>query len=48
MNKWKKASDEDALKCFNCERIMEVEQLGLPSPAALTVANIVSDEFILG
>jgi hypothetical protein len=43
MNKWKKANDDDALKYFNCERILEVKQLGLPRPAALTMANIASD-----
>jgi hypothetical protein len=42
MNKWKKANDEDALKFFNCERILELEaeQLGLPRSVALTMATI--------
>jgi hypothetical protein len=30
MNKWKKVDDDDALKCWNCERILDVEQLELP------------------
>ena len=43
-NKWKKASDDDALKCFNCERILEAEQLGLPELATeLTIADITSN-----
>ncbi len=33
MSKWKKADDDDALKCWNCERILDAEQLGLPKPA---------------
>ena len=41
-NKWKKASDDNALKCFNCERILEAEQLGLPKPAELTMVDITS------
>ena len=41
--KWKKA-DDDALKCFNCERILEAEQLGLPKPAELTLADITFDD----
>ena len=32
MNKWKCAHDDDALKCFNYERILEAEQLRLPEP----------------
>jgi hypothetical protein len=41
LNKWKKADDNDALKCFNCERILDAEQLGLPTkPAELTMADI--------
>ena len=34
-NKWKKAIDDDALNCFNCERILEAKQFGLPVPAEL-------------
>ena len=41
-NKWEKASDNDALKCFNCERILEAEWLGLPKPAELTMVDITS------
>jgi hypothetical protein len=40
MNKWKKADDDDALKCWNCERILDAEQLGLPKPAELTMAVV--------
>jgi hypothetical protein len=43
MNKWKKADDDDALKCWNCERILDAEQLGLPKPAQLTMADITFD-----
>ena len=40
MNKWQSARDDNALKCFNCERILEAEQLGLPEPFELTMADI--------
>ncbi len=43
MNKWKKADDDDALKCWNCERILDAERLGLPKPAELTMADITLD-----
>jgi hypothetical protein len=43
LNKWKKADDDDALKCFNCERIVEAKQFGLPKPAELTMADITFD-----
>ena len=43
MNKWKKADDDDALKCFNRERILDAEQWGLPEPPALTMADITFD-----
>ena len=38
MNKWKCAHDGNALKCFNCERILEAEQLRLQEPFELTMA----------
>jgi hypothetical protein len=43
LNKWKKVDDDDALKCFKCERILDAEQLGLPKPAELTMADITFD-----
>ncbi len=43
MSKWKKVDDDDALKYWNCERILDVEQLGLPKPAELTMADITLD-----
>jgi hypothetical protein len=43
MNKWKKADDDYALKCWNCERILDAKQLGLPKPAELTMADITLD-----
>jgi hypothetical protein len=41
--KWKKADDDDALKCWICERILDVEQLGLLKPAELTMTDITLD-----
>jgi hypothetical protein len=43
MNKWKKADDDDALKCWNCERILDAEQLGLPKPAELIMTDVTWD-----
>jgi hypothetical protein len=43
MNKWKKADDDDALKCWSCERILDAEQLGLPKLAEITMADITLD-----
>jgi hypothetical protein len=43
MNKWKKADDDDALKCWNCERILDAEQLWLPKPAQITMADVTFD-----
>ncbi|KAL7482488.1 hypothetical protein ACHAW6_008166 [Cyclotella cf. meneghiniana] len=47
-NKWKKADDDDALKCFSCERILDAEQLGLTMPTALTMADISLNYSFLG
>jgi hypothetical protein len=43
LNKWTKADDDDALKCFNCARILDAEQQGLPKPAELTTTDITCD-----
>ena len=33
--KWKKGADEDALKCFNLERIIDADVFGLDMPDEL-------------
>ena len=43
MNKCKEANDDDALKCFSCERILDAEQWGLPEPPAVTMFDIKFD-----
>jgi hypothetical protein len=43
INKWKKADDDVALKCWNCERMLDAKQLGLPNPAELIMADITLD-----
>ena len=35
--KWKKGPAEDALKCFNLERIIDAEVFGLNKPDELTL-----------
>jgi hypothetical protein len=35
--KWKKGAAEDALKCFNFERIIDAEVFGLDMPDELTL-----------
>ena len=37
---WKESEDEDALKCWNLERIIQAELMGAPAPIDLTM-----DEF---
>lgn len=34
---WKKGNAEDALKCWNLERVLEAEMYGQPAPAELTM-----------
>ena len=34
---WKKGNAEDALKCWNLERVLDAELYGLPAPAELTM-----------
>jgi len=35
---------EDALKCWNLERILEAESLGITMPAELTLDDLVNEE----
>ena len=41
---WKKENTEDALKCWNLERILESESLGIQMPAELTLDDLVNEE----
>ena len=43
---WKHSNTEDALKCWNLERILISELMHLPQPEALTYAEFVSGENI--
>ena len=39
----KKASDEESLKCWNLERIIEAEQFGDPTPKNLSMDDLLCD-----
>ena len=41
---WKKASDDEALKCWNLERIIDAELLGLMEPNEMTMAQLLGKE----
>ena len=41
---WKKENTEEALKCWNLERILEAESLGKTPPADLTMDDLVREE----
>jgi len=40
---WKKASDDESLKCWNLERIIEAEQFGDPTPKNLSMDDLLCD-----
>ena len=42
-NTWKSASTDDALKCFNLERLIDAETLGQPAPEALTLRDLIDE-----
>ena len=43
---WKHSNTEDALKCWNLERILISELMHLPQPEALTYTEFVSGDNI--
>ena len=38
---WKSEQDEESLKCWNLERIIEAELIGAPAPIDLTMEDFV-------
>ena len=40
---WKKASDDESLKCWNLERIIQAEQFGDPTPKNLSMDDLLCD-----
>ena len=40
---WKQASDDESLKCWNLERILEAEQFGELEKQDLTMNELLSD-----
>lgn len=41
---WKKENTEEALKCWNLERIIDAESMGLGAPAELTLNEYLLNE----
>ena len=41
---WKKENTDEALKCWNLEHILEAKALGQPTPAELTMDDLVMEE----
>ncbi len=41
---WKKKNTEEALKCWNLERIIDAEQQGKDAPSELTLEDIMKRE----
>ncbi len=42
--KWTKTNDDEALKCWNLERIIDAEDRGVEMPAALTFDDLLQEE----
>ncbi len=40
---WKKESNDEALKCWNLEQILDAERFGEPKPPQLTMNDLLSD-----
>ncbi|KAL7427745.1 hypothetical protein ACHAXH_001558 [Discostella pseudostelligera] len=40
---WKQSSDDESLKCWNLERILEAEQVGDMKPEDLTINDLLGD-----
>lgn len=41
---WKKENAEEALKCWNLERVIEADAFGKPAPKELTMEKFMEDE----
>ncbi len=44
VGEWKTENTEDALKCWNLERILKAESYGITMPAELTLDDLVNEE----
>jgi hypothetical protein len=40
---WKEGDDQDALKCWNLERLLEAATFGQPKPTELTMSGLTSE-----
>ena len=45
--KWTKTNDDEALKCWNLERIIDAEEKGMKMPLPLTFNDLLGEEEIL-
>ena len=41
---WKESEDEEALKCWNLERVIQAELMGAPEPIDLTMDEFANDD----
>jgi hypothetical protein len=41
--KWTKQGDDDALKCWNLERIINAEEMGVETPVEMTLGNLMGE-----
>ena len=41
---WKESDDEEALKCWNLERVIQAELMGAPEPIDLTMDEFANDD----
>jgi hypothetical protein len=44
--KWTKKNDDEALKCWNLERIIDAEEKGMEKPQPLTINDLLGEEEI--
>ena len=40
---WKQSSEEDFLKCWNLERVIDAELVGAPEPEELTMEDLINE-----
>jgi hypothetical protein len=40
---WKQSYDEDCLKCWNLERVIDAELVGAPEPEQLTMEDLINE-----
>ena len=46
--KWTKMNDDEAVKCWNLERIIDAEEKGVEMPQPLTLNDLLGEEEIEG